>query len=113
MCLQCYPQGMGRVCAVHACHLSLAGWELSPGRLNQGPTIVFVIALLTTVIVCTCNCESRPYMQVTIMGMRPTTALRFIAQIQGIMTFHWHGYCILNVPDPLVIVKGAGSILVW
>ena len=69
---------------------------------------MFVIALLTTVIVCTCDCESQPHTQVTIMGMRPTAALRFIAQIQGIKTFHWHGYCILNVPDPFVIVKGAG-----
>ena len=102
------PTGYGKSCAVCACHLSLAGWKLSPGRLNQDPTIVFIIALLTIVIVCACDCESRPHMQATIMGMRPTTALRFIAQIQGIMTFHWYGYCTLNVPDPFVIVKGAG-----
>ena len=68
--------------------------------------IVLVVTPLTTIVVCTHGCEYLPHMQATIMGMRPTAALRFI---QGMMTFHWYRYCILSVPDPFImIVKGVG-----
>ena len=50
MCLQCYPQGMGRVCAMCACHWSLHDQLEAESRVSQGPAIVLVNTTLSAIM---------------------------------------------------------------